>query len=60
MGYKHVTLDFNKAKAWLANGAQPTGMVQKLLSKAGLLPSPPKAVEYAQNAAQKRLVANTP
>jgi small subunit ribosomal protein S16 len=31
--YKHVNLDFEKAKQWLAVGAKPTEMVQKLFSK---------------------------
>jgi small subunit ribosomal protein S16 len=32
-GYKHVNLDFERTKEWLAAGAHPTGMVAKLLSK---------------------------
>ena len=56
-GYKHINLDFAKAKAWIGEGAQCTGLVSKLLSKAGILPSPPKNVEYALNASKKRDMA---
>ena len=31
--YKHLSLDFARAKEWLAAGARPTGIVAKLLSK---------------------------
>lgn len=31
--YKHVALDFEKAKYWLSVGAEPTSMVAKLFSK---------------------------
>jgi small subunit ribosomal protein S16 len=47
-GTKHITLDFQKVKYWIAAGAEPTGMVAKILSKAGLFPSPPKASEIAK------------
>ncbi|KAI3649456.1 hypothetical protein MP228_005088 [Amoeboaphelidium protococcarum] len=43
--YKHITLHFDRCKAWLAQGAEPSSMVSKILSKAGLWPSPPRKVE---------------
>lgn len=35
-GYKHINLSFNKTKAWLAAGAEPTSMVAKILSKVSM------------------------
>lgn len=55
--YKHVNLDFNMCKEWLVAGAEPTGMVAKLLAKAGLLPSPPRIHEVMQHAAKERDIA---
>ena len=34
-----MTLDVEKAKAWLAKGATPTDTVEALLKRAGALPS---------------------
>lgn len=31
--YKHLSLDFDRAKEWLVAGAKPTGIVAKLLAK---------------------------
>ncbi len=36
-----VKLDVEKAKAWIANGAQPTDTVRGLLVKAGVLEAKP-------------------
>lgn len=36
-GEKQVTLDVEKAKAWLAKGATPTETVEGLLKKAGVI-----------------------
>ena len=44
-------------KEWLAAGAEPTGMVAKLLAKAGLLPSPPRIQEVMLHAEKERQVA---
>jgi small subunit ribosomal protein S16 len=38
-GEKQMTLDVDKAKAWLAKGATPTDTVEALLKRAGALPS---------------------
>ncbi|HEX6090859.1 MAG TPA: 30S ribosomal protein S16 [Gemmatimonadales bacterium] len=38
-GEKQMTLDVEKAKAWLAKGATPTDTVEALLKRAGALPS---------------------
>jgi small subunit ribosomal protein S16 len=38
-GDKQMTLDVEKAKAWLAKGATPTDTVEALLKRAGALPS---------------------
>ncbi len=38
-GEKQMTLDVEKAKAWLAKGATPTDTVEALLTRAGALPS---------------------
>ena len=38
-GDKQMTLDVDKAKAWLAKGATPTDTVEALLKRAGALPS---------------------
>ena len=38
-GEKQMTLDVEKAKAWLAKGATPTETVEALLKRAGALPS---------------------
>jgi small subunit ribosomal protein S16 len=38
-GEKQMTLDVEKAKAWLAKGATPTDTVEALLMRAGALPS---------------------
>ena len=38
-GEKQMTLDVEKAKAWLAKGATPTDTVETLLKRAGALPS---------------------
>jgi small subunit ribosomal protein S16 len=32
-GYKHINLDFARTKQWLSVGAEPTGVVARLLSK---------------------------
>jgi small subunit ribosomal protein S16 len=37
-----VNLDVEKAKAWLAKGAQPTDRVLRFLDAAGLLKRPPR------------------
>ncbi|HEX6644877.1 MAG TPA: 30S ribosomal protein S16 [Gemmatimonadales bacterium] len=38
-GDKQVTLDVEKAKAWLAKGATPTDTVESLLKRAGAIAS---------------------
>ena len=38
-GEKQMTLDVEKAKAWLAKGATATDTVEALLKRAGALPS---------------------
>lgn len=59
-----IVLDQDKAKAWIAKGAQPTDRVARLLDATGVLPRPPhanpkkalpkkKAQERAAAAAQK-------
>eukprot|EP00039_Didymoeca_costata_P024717 m.11222 g.11222 ORF g.11222 m.11222 type:complete len:112 (-) comp4402_c0_seq1:155-490(-) len=37
-GAKYVTLDIDRIKYWIAEGAQPTERVSILLGKAGILP----------------------
>jgi len=39
---KRVTLDAEKAKAWLAKGAQPTDRVLRFLDSAGVMKRPPR------------------
>jgi small subunit ribosomal protein S16 len=34
-----LTIDAEKAKAWMAKGAQPSGTVDRLLRTAGILPA---------------------
>ncbi|ORX88997.1 ribosomal protein S16 [Basidiobolus meristosporus CBS 931.73] len=41
-GVKHVSMNMERVKYWLSVGAQPSDPVQKLLSKAGIIPSKPK------------------
>ncbi|HEU5051038.1 MAG TPA: 30S ribosomal protein S16 [Gemmatimonadales bacterium] len=38
-GEKQVTLDVEKAKAWLAKGATPTDTVESILRRAGAIAS---------------------
>eukprot|EP00879_Flechtneria_rotunda_P014162 GHRR01014798.1.p1 GENE.GHRR01014798.1~~GHRR01014798.1.p1 ORF type:complete len:104 (+),score=28.31 GHRR01014798.1:105-416(+) len=45
-GNKHIGLKFDKVKYWLAVGAQPSDRVAFLLSKAGLIPTPPKTPKF--------------
>ena len=40
-GRKHLEINFERAKYWLAQGAEPTPRVAWLFSKAGLLPPIP-------------------
>lgn len=40
-GNKHIGLNFERIKYWLAVGAQPTERVTYLLARAGLIPPPP-------------------
>jgi len=42
LNMKLCQLDFERAKYWLGVGAEPTEPVQRLFSKAGLLPSIPR------------------
>ena len=39
---KRVQIDLEKAKAWLAKGAQPSDTVVRLLRNAGILPAATK------------------
>lgn len=44
---KHIQLNFDRIKYWLARGAQPTQTVALILGRAGILPSIPRGV-YAE------------
>ena len=46
--YKHVTLNFERTKYWLANGVQPSPIMAKLLGICGILPSVPRGI-YPQD-----------
>lgn len=37
---ERLVVDADKAKSWLAKGAQPTDRVQRLFAELGLMPSP--------------------
>ena len=37
LGNSEIKIDAEKAKAWLANGAQPTETVKALLKKSGII-----------------------
>lgn len=41
---KHVQLNFERVRYWLAHGAEPSDRVAWLLGKAGILPSIPRGV----------------
>ena len=43
-GIKHFTLDFDRIKYWLSQGAQPTARVASILGNAGILPSIPRKI----------------
>ena len=43
-GIKHFVLDFNRIKFWLAQNAQPTERVARILGIAGILPSIPRKI----------------
>ncbi|KAJ3339360.1 hypothetical protein HDU93_008365 [Gonapodya sp. JEL0774] len=56
-GVKHIELDFERAKYWIANGAEPTDRVGWLLNKAGLLPATPVQQHREAMAARQLLLA---
>lgn len=41
-GIKHMQLDFDRIKFWLAKGAQPSERVARILGIAGILPTAPR------------------
>ncbi|CAM0137541.1 hypothetical protein VKS41_003008 [Umbelopsis sp. WA50703] len=41
-GIKHVNLNIERVKYWLTVGAQPSETVERLLSKADIIPPSPK------------------
>ena len=41
-GNKHLSLNIERVKYWMANGAQPSDRVAWLLGRAGVLPMPPQ------------------
>jgi ribosomal protein S16 len=41
---KHIQLNFDRIKYWLAQGAQPTQTVALILGRAGILPSIPRGL----------------
>ena len=41
-GAKEIAADVDRARYWLANGAQPSDRVAWLLAKVGVLPEPPQ------------------
>ncbi|EME32716.1 37S ribosomal protein S16, mitochondrial [Galdieria sulphuraria] len=47
---KRVLLDIERAKYWVATGAQPTKTVFYLFALAGILPMPPNPVLWQQKA----------
>jgi small subunit ribosomal protein S16 len=47
-GNKHISLNFDRIKYWLAVGAQPTDTVARLLGKVGLIPLPPNTPRQTQ------------
>ena len=68
---KRVQLDVEKAKAWMAKGAQPSDRVVDFLAKAGVMAKPQrnspqkskpkaKAQERAKAAADKAAAASAP
>eukprot|EP00877_Chromochloris_zofingiensis_P013540 jgi/Chrzof1/843/Cz01g31030.t1 len=52
-GNKHIGLNFEKIKYWLAVGAQPSDRVQYLLVKAGLIPQPPMPPRFRQQSSEQ-------
>ncbi|KAL1922836.1 uncharacterized protein VTP21DRAFT_9212 [Calcarisporiella thermophila] len=42
-GIKHVRLNMDRTRYWVSVGAQPSESVARLLAKAGILPTPPRA-----------------
>ena len=40
-GNKHLLLNFERAKYWLALGAQPSDTVARIFGQVGLIPQPP-------------------
>ncbi len=44
---KHLLLNFERAKYWIAMGAQPSDTVARLFAYAGLLPPKPRVNELA-------------
>jgi len=58
---ERVTLDAEKAKAWMDKGAQPTDRVQRFLDAAGILKraarSNPKKAEPGQKAKERAALA---
>ena len=47
-GNKHVGLNIERIKYWLAMGAQPSDTVASLLGRAGIIPRPPRRYRHAQ------------
>ncbi|KAI8470903.1 MAG: ribosomal protein S16 domain-containing protein [Monoraphidium minutum] len=45
-GNKHIGLNFERIKYWLAVGAAPSDRVTWLLSRAGLIPPPPRPPSF--------------
>lgn len=43
-GIKHMQLDFDRIKFWLAKGAQPSQRVARILGIAGILPTAPRHI----------------
>lgn len=47
-GNKHVGLNFDKIKYWLAVGAQPSAPVTRILERVGLMPSKKRRMHVAE------------
>jgi small subunit ribosomal protein S16 len=51
---KRLSFDVEKAKAWMAKGAQPTERVAKIMGKLGAIPMPKWNEQPAQSAPKKK------
>lgn len=47
-GNKHIGLHVERIKYWLSVGAQPSGVVGRLLGQAGVIPRPPAGLHSGE------------